>query len=217
MQILWSQLQPKVWNAWTSDAGLWMVTLCQASTVFTSFLLLGQEGGEDNFALSKWTACSIRFRSGDWLGHCITHHSLALRNSLVTSAVRFGSLSICTVQKWSQCPNIYGWGCILTKQGVEMNVVMKKRFLNLILRNRKWLLCMEKQQRHSCCITQSYLCYYAALMLLTCLMLLSSARKISACITGGLPSWISPGLKMIWFAGWLHLCQIFMKWKDDKY
>ena len=62
-----------------------------------------------SFVFRKWNACSIGFRSGDWLGHCITFHFFALKNSSVAFTVCFGSLSICTVKRvwqtliWSSC------------------------------------------------------------------------------------------------------------------
>ena len=58
---------------------------------------------------SKWNACSIGFRSGDWLGHCITFHFFALKNSLVAFAVCFGSLSICTVKRRPISSEAFGW------------------------------------------------------------------------------------------------------------
>ncbi len=56
-----------------------LVMLCQASTatVFSSCLFLGHF--PFSFVFSKWNACSIGFRSGDWLGHCITVHFLSLQ------------------------------------------------------------------------------------------------------------------------------------------
>ncbi len=42
------------------------------ATVFSSCLFLGHF--PFSFVFSKWNACSIGFRSGDWLGHCITVH-----------------------------------------------------------------------------------------------------------------------------------------------
>ncbi len=46
--------------------------LCQASTA-TVFSSCCSWAFSFRF-LSKWNACSIGFRSGDWLGHCITVH-----------------------------------------------------------------------------------------------------------------------------------------------
>ncbi len=46
---------------------------------------------------SKWNACSIRLRSGDWLDHCRKIHLFTFKNSWVTFAVCFGSLCICTM------------------------------------------------------------------------------------------------------------------------
>ena len=66
---------------------------CSTATVFSSCLFLGHF--PFSFVFSKWDACSIGFRSGDWLGQCITFHFFALKNSLVAFAVCFGSLSIC--------------------------------------------------------------------------------------------------------------------------
>ena len=53
--------------------------LCQASTatVFSSCLFLGHF--PFSLVFSKWNACSIGFRSGDWLGHCITFHFFAFK------------------------------------------------------------------------------------------------------------------------------------------
>lgn len=58
-----------------------LVMLCQASTatVFSSCLFLGHF--PFSFFFSKWNACSIGFRSGDWLGHCITFHFFPLKSS----------------------------------------------------------------------------------------------------------------------------------------
>ncbi len=83
--------------------------LCQASTatVFSSCLLLGHF--PFSFVFSKWNACSIGFRSGDWLGHCITVHFFPFKNSLVAFAVCFGSLSICTVKRRPMSSEAFGW------------------------------------------------------------------------------------------------------------
>ncbi len=61
------------------------------------------------FCLSKWNVCSIGFRSGDWLGHCITVHFFPFKNSLVAFAVCFGSLSICTVKRRPMSSEAFGW------------------------------------------------------------------------------------------------------------
>ncbi len=86
-----------------------MVMLCQASTatVFISCLFLGHF--PFSFVFSKWNACSIGFRSGDWLGHCITVHFFPFKNSLVAFAVCFGSLSICTVKRRPMSSEAFGW------------------------------------------------------------------------------------------------------------
>ncbi len=83
--------------------------LCQASTatVFSSCLFLGHF--PFSFVFSKWNACSIGFRSGDWLGHCITVHFFPFKNSLVAFAVCFGSLSICTVKRRPMSSEAFGW------------------------------------------------------------------------------------------------------------
>ena len=79
--------------------------LCQASTatVFSSCLFLGHF--PFSIVFSKWNACSIGFRSGDWLGHCITFHFFAWKNSLVAFAVFFGSFLDVVWQTliWSSC------------------------------------------------------------------------------------------------------------------
>ncbi len=62
-----------------------------------------------SFVFSKWNACSIGFRSGDWLGHCITVHFFPFKNSLVAFAVCFGSLSICTVKRRPMSSEAFGW------------------------------------------------------------------------------------------------------------
>ncbi len=62
-----------------------------------------------SFVFSKWNACSIGFRSGDWLGHCITVHFFPFKNSLVAFAVCFGSLSICTVKHRPMSSEAFGW------------------------------------------------------------------------------------------------------------
>ncbi len=62
-----------------------------------------------SFVFSKWNACSIGFRSGDWLGHCITVHFFPFKNSLVAFAVCFGSLSICTVKRCPMSSEAFGW------------------------------------------------------------------------------------------------------------
>ena len=86
-----------------------LVMLCQASTatVFSSRLFLGHF--PFSFVFSKSNACSIGFRSGVWLGHCITFHFFALKNYLVTFAVCFGSLSICTVKCRPMSSEAFGW------------------------------------------------------------------------------------------------------------
>ncbi len=53
--------------------------------------------------------CSIGFRSGDWLGHCITVHFFPFKNSLVAFAVCFGSLSICTEKRRPMSSEAFGW------------------------------------------------------------------------------------------------------------
>ena len=67
------------------------------------------------FSFSKWNACSIGFRSGDWLGHCRTFHFFALKMYWVAFAVCVGTLSICTVKlrpmsfeafRWIRADNI---------------------------------------------------------------------------------------------------------------
>ncbi len=50
-----------------------------------------------SFVFSKWNACSIRLKSGDWLGHCKILF-FTFKNSWVAFAVCFGSLSICTMK-----------------------------------------------------------------------------------------------------------------------
>ena len=74
---------------------------------FSSCLFLGHF--PFSFVFSKWNACSIGFRSGEWLGHCITFHFFALKNSLVAFMVCFGSLSICTVKRRPMSSEAFSW------------------------------------------------------------------------------------------------------------
>ncbi len=92
-------------RCWVSS----LVMLCQASTatVFSSCLFLGHF--PFSFVFSKWNACSIGFRSGDWLGHCITVHFFPFKNSLVAFAVCFVSLFICTVKRRPMSSEAFGW------------------------------------------------------------------------------------------------------------
>ncbi len=84
-----------------------MLCLASTATVFSSCLFLGHF--PFSFVFSKWNACSIGFRSGDWLGHCITVHFFPFKNSLVAFAVCFGSLSICTVKRRPMSSEAFGW------------------------------------------------------------------------------------------------------------
>ncbi len=59
-----------------------------------------------SFVFSKWNACSIGLRSGDWLGHCGIFHLLTFKHSWVAFALCLGSLSICTM-KWR--PINFAW------------------------------------------------------------------------------------------------------------
>ncbi len=101
----WSLERIDITRRWVSS----LVMLCQASTatVFSSCLFLGHF--PFSFVFSKWNACSIGFRSGDWLGHCITVHFFPFKNSLVAFAVCFGSLSICTVKRRPMSSEAFGW------------------------------------------------------------------------------------------------------------
>ncbi len=101
----WSLERIDITRRWVSS----LVMLCQASTatVFSSCLFL--EHFPFSFVFSKWNACSIGFRSGDWLGHCITVHFFSFKNSLVAFAVCFGSLSICTVKRHPMSSEAFGW------------------------------------------------------------------------------------------------------------
>lgn len=64
------------------------------SQVFTAFSCHLFEGlSAFSFVSSYWKACSIRLRSGDWLGHWRISHYFASRRSLVVFTVCFGSLS----------------------------------------------------------------------------------------------------------------------------
>ena len=84
-----------------------MLCLASTATVFSSNLFLGHF--PFSFVFSKWKTCSMRFRSGDWLGHCITFHFFALKISLVAFAVWFRSLSICTVKWHPMSSEAFGW------------------------------------------------------------------------------------------------------------
>ncbi len=97
----WSLERIDITRRWVSS----LVMLCQA--VFSSCLFLGHF--PFSFVFSKWNACSIGFRSGDWLGHCITVHFFPFKNSLVAFAVCFGSLSICTVKRRPMSSEAFGW------------------------------------------------------------------------------------------------------------
>ncbi len=101
----WSLERIDITRRWVSS----LVMLCQASTatVFSSCLFLGHF--PFSFVFSKWNACSIGFRSGDWLGHCITVHFFPFKNSLVAFAVCFGSSSICTVKRRPMSSEAFGW------------------------------------------------------------------------------------------------------------
>ncbi len=101
----WSLERIDITRRWVSS----LVMLCQASTatVFSSCLFFGHF--PFSFVFSKWNACSIGFRSGDWLGHCITVHFFPFKNSLVAFAVCFGSLSICTVKRRPMSSEAFGW------------------------------------------------------------------------------------------------------------
>ncbi len=74
------------------------VMLCQAftSTGFSCFFVCGSFCL--NFVFSKWNACSIRLKSGDWLGHCRIIHVFTFKNSKVAFAICFGSLSTCIMK-----------------------------------------------------------------------------------------------------------------------
>ncbi len=73
--------------------------LCQAFTVadFSCCLFVGLSAF--SFVFSKWNACSIELKSGDWLGHCRIFHFLTFKNSWVAFAECFGSLSIRTMKR----------------------------------------------------------------------------------------------------------------------
>ncbi len=68
--------------------------LCQAFSAadFSCCLFVGLSAF--SFVFSKWNACSIVLRSGDWLGHCRIIHFFTFKNSWVAFPVCFGSLSI---------------------------------------------------------------------------------------------------------------------------
>ena len=91
----WSLEPMDITKCWVSS----FVMLCQAFTaaVFSCCLFVGLSAF--SFVFSKWNACSIGLRSGDWLGHCRIFHFFALKNSWVAYAVCFGSLSICIVKR----------------------------------------------------------------------------------------------------------------------
>ncbi len=66
------------------------VMLCQAFTAadFSCCLFVGLSAF--SFVFSKWNACSIGLRSGDWLGHCRIFHFFTFKNSRVAFAVCLG-------------------------------------------------------------------------------------------------------------------------------
>ncbi len=74
------------------------VMLCQDFTAadFSCCLFVGLSAF--SFVFSKWNACSIGLRSGDWPGHCRIFKFFTFKNSWVAFAVCFGSSSICTMK-----------------------------------------------------------------------------------------------------------------------
>ncbi len=72
--------------------------LCQAFTAadFSCCLFVGLSAFSCVF--SKWNACLIMLRSGDWLDHCRKIHLFTFKNSWVAFAVCFWSLCICTME-----------------------------------------------------------------------------------------------------------------------
>ncbi len=94
------------------------VMLCQAFTAadFSCCLFVGLSFLSDlsvglsfSFVFSLWNACSIRLRSGDWLGHCRIFHFFTFKNSWVAFAVCFGSSSICTMKRRPINFAAFGW------------------------------------------------------------------------------------------------------------
>ncbi len=74
------------------------VMLCQDFTAadFSCCLFVGLSAF--SFVFSKWNACSIGLRSGDWPGHFRIFKFFTFKNSWVAFAVCFGSSSICTMK-----------------------------------------------------------------------------------------------------------------------
>ncbi len=58
---------------------------------------------------SWWNSCSIRFKSGDWLGQSKTFHFFALINSLTELAGCFGSLSWCNMKHFPMNLVAFSW------------------------------------------------------------------------------------------------------------
>ncbi len=58
---------------------------------------------------SWWNSCSIRFKSGDWLGQSKTFHIFALINSLTELAGCFGSLSWCNMKHFPKNLVVFSW------------------------------------------------------------------------------------------------------------
>ncbi len=96
------------------------VMLCQAFAVanFSCCLFVGLSAF--SFVFSRWNACSIWLKSGDWLGHCRIIHFFTFKNSWVASAVCFGSSLICTMKRrpinfaafgwmWAESISLYTW------------------------------------------------------------------------------------------------------------
>ncbi len=65
------------------DCVSWFVMLCQAFTAtdFSCCLFVGLSAF--SFVFSKWNKCSIRLKSGDWLGHCRIFHLFTFKELLL--------------------------------------------------------------------------------------------------------------------------------------
>ena len=77
-------------NIWSHITRRWvsfLVMLCQACTaaIFSSYLFRGLIAF--SLLFSMYNACSIGFRSGDWLGQSRIFHFLAIKNPFVVLAV----------------------------------------------------------------------------------------------------------------------------------
>ncbi len=84
------------------------VMLCQAFTA-ADFSCLFVGISAFSFIFSKWNACPIGLKSGDWLGHCRIFNFFIFKNSWVAFAVCCGSLSTCTMKRRPINFAAFGW------------------------------------------------------------------------------------------------------------